>query len=711
MYNNPFVLKPEEYQRDLNIYRAVCFDIALYLSKKTTKSYQECLVWVKNKFNIKESTFINDPRIMVIDRNSVGDRVQSETTLLEYLGSAQETGNTLSPSMVTYSNPDKKRSKVSLYVSNKVKERGKIKKEGQEAEMEGDKFLASIKQNLQTSIKILVNSVSGGHASESTALFLKSAHPSLTSTCRCATSYGNANTERFLSGNRHYWRYDIALNNIVSIVRKSDLKAIEEVIKRYNLHYPTVTEVMSIIQRSTDLYWHNEQLLSQIEKLVVNLEPVERAAYLYTQDFYSLDKFNPELTKSFINTLATKASEPHPDPEQVLADLDADILAFASFICAKELAGRTLKRVKVDDPHAYAVFANTVFGIRATLTEYKNLIRAFWVTNNPPPTVANFTNSVRRNVVVSDTDSTIFTVQNWVERFTGRMKMDDRTQAIAATMVFITSQTTIHLLATYSANMGVRPSQIHQLSMKNEYMFPIFMQTTKGKHYTAYMSAKEGNVFPQLKKEIKGVSLRNSKAPPQITAALHQFIFDAMDTLLKGDKLDLLKLLNRVADIEREVKKGLAEGKSEHLLTASIKPLTAYNNPNKNATPYFYHELWETVFADRYGNAPEPPYVAVKVSMDLKNKAMISEWLAEMPDEQMALKMEQFLKSKDRRYLKMLCIPCDVIRSDGLPVEIIGQANVREIIYSTMEGFYLVLESLGFYCINKRRTRLISDVY
>jgi len=69
----------------------------------------------------------------------------------------------------------------------------------------------------------------------------------------------------------------------------------------------------------------------------------------------------------------------------------------------------------------------------------------------------------------------------------------------------------------------------------------------------------------------------------------------------------------------------------------------------------------------------------------------------------------------NKKDVSNLLLPESIIAVKGIPQEIIEGVNVRKIIFGTLEAFYLVLESLGFFVSkpdnNKNITRLLSDYY
>ncbi|WP_227625177.1 family B DNA polymerase, partial [Klebsiella pneumoniae] len=64
------------------------------------------------------------------------------------------------------------------------------------------------------------------------------------------------------------------------------------------------------------------------------------------------------------------------------------------------------------------------------LGDYAILINAFWVTNNMPASVAWIRDSVRQVAITSDTDSTIFTVQDWVQWYCGKVDFSEEAFAV-----------------------------------------------------------------------------------------------------------------------------------------------------------------------------------------------------------------------------------------------------------------------------------------
>lgn len=702
--DNHFLHKPSEYSRDLNVVSHYVRDSSLYLHKQTGRSLEECRAFVESK--VKNGA-IHNPPTLIMERNKYGDREKKVIPLLDYIKDVEVNDRILSPTLVAYYNPTDKVSVTADFIEYNIERRKVSKGEMFDAKMAGNKPLHIFKSNEQTSFKISNNSLSGAQASNSTILKNKTAHSSLTSTCRTATSYGNANNEKFLFGNRHYWSPEIVKGNIVSVLNSTDYEALEKALTTHNLRHPTIEETCESIQYSTDLYWNNQEELGKIFDFVAKLDPIERSAFIYTGDFYHLAKFNDGVARDFLTKLSQKSTTPIADADEYINAMDDDMKAFVCSLCAKELAGRTLKDIKVSKPNDYAIVGATAKNVINTLDEYKFLIKGLWCVNTLPASVAHVRSSIRRGVITSDTDSTIFTVQDWVKWYTGSIGFDEQSNAIFYAVVYLATQTIAHMLALVSAGMGVREKYMHTLAMKNEFAYPVFVLTSMAKHYFAYIAAQEGNVYDEYDVEVKGVYLKDSNAPPHVMEAFHNSLTWTMDRIIEGNGLEITTLLKKVAQIEKDVESSVRGGDSFYLTSAQVKDPSSYKNPA--VSPYVHYGLWQDVFAPKYGDAPQPPYAAVRISVNLNNKTKINEWLNGMADQELAERMRGWLTKSNKLAVTSLLLPKATIKLSGIPEEVLEAMNIRKLIYNTVKPFYFLLESLGVYMINDKLTKLVSD--
>lgn len=706
---NPFVLEKDAYQRDLNILKHYVDDAAAYLQISTGKPIEQCRDFVVAQLKQDGRFPFKDPVVYYLERQENGDRVKKETTMSRYIGHSVIEQQLIAPTFTTYLNPKRNKSLLVDFIDGNVKARSKAKKAMFSAKMNGDKLLEFVKKLEQGNKKISNNSISGAHVSNSTPLFNRTAHSTLTSNCRSTSGFGNANNEKFLCGNRHYWNPKIVLNNIISIVNHTNYEKMAQAMAEWGIRHPTPEETMECITYSTNLYWRNEASLKRIQDLVYKLSPEQRSAFVYTGDLYHLAKYNDEVARGFISRLSKAVREPCENPKEVFESHREEYRVLATQFFPVEMKGMTMQKIEGKEIEQFV--ASTVKNIHQTVQDYRSLIEGFWVTDNVPASLAFFPESIRRAALTSDTDSTIFTVQDWVFWQHGdNPGFTPETTATAATMIFLAAETITHVLARMSANFGIETDRIHQVAMKNEFKFDVFVPTQVGKHYFAYISCQEGNIYSHFEKEIKGVHLKSSNVPAEIMDQAEAMMAEIMDTVISGKKISLMKMLTKVGDIEREIKRSVLAGESTYFRGAQIKTPESYTK-SAEESPYQHYMLWQEVFAPKYGDAPAPPYSGVKVGVDLKSATSVKEWIANIKDRDLARRLEAWLIKNKKAGLQALLLPQENLRLYGMPEEIAMVMDTRKIIFDMTSVFYIILETLGFYCVNDNITHLVSDKY
>lgn len=721
---NPFKPSVDTYKRDINPVKDYVEQAAAFLHTSTGKSTEECVNFVIKALRDKK-TFPNvrDPKVNYLKRQDNLDRERADCTLTQYIKGVLDDKEILAPTMTTYLNPNVVKSTLVDFIDDNVKLRGKAKKAMFAFRAAGDEEGEFFANGDQRNTKLSNNAISGAHATPSNPLYNQTSHSTLTSNCRMTSGYGNANNEKLLCGNRHYWNPDIVINNIISITTHTDYDLLQSVVEKYQLYLPSAQDVMDCVQYSSDLYWTNPTKLLFIKDYVRKLSPIERAAFLYTSDLYHIRKHNDAMMRQFLGELSMRPKDAYDGPLEFaegsnklkqLSSINEDYVMLAHQICANEMKGQG------NDYHRMVFSRNmekelriviaTAQNIEATILKYADFIRAVMVTDNVPASLSYFPSSIRRAALTSDTDSTIFTVQDWVEWKQGAITFEPEAVSIAATMIFIASQAIIHILARMSKNAGIEDERLYQIAMKNEYFFPVFIPTSVAKHYFAIMSCQEGNVFDKIKTEIKGVHLKSSNAPKEITKKAADMMLDIMTRVAAGEKLLLRDLLVQVANIEREVSKSIYSGDSKYFRLGEIKSPDSYRN-EKERSPYIHHMLWEEVFGPKYGIYGEPPYSVIKVATELTSPTLFKEWLSQIKDKEFADRLLNFMNKYGKVQLPTLYIPTQAVAIHGLPEELRSAIHVRKIVADICNVFYIVLETCGYYLMNKHMTHLVSDYY
>mgnify|MGYP001166158213 CR=1 FL=1 len=707
MSKNIFLKDTDYYQRNINPFGHYVEQMAHYLHRSTGKPIEECESFIKNK--IKTNSFksgkIQDPVVRFFNRDANGDRHTEEVRLSSYIGSVVKEQEILVPTFTTYINSEKKPSILVEFLDRNVKIRSTSKKEAAQAKAEGNTVRYVMKENDQKNMKTYNNSMSGAFASNGSVLKNPTAHNSLTSITRTNSSIGNASNEKIISGNRHYRNPTITLNNLISVSKLIDRKLLSEVIQKYNLKVPSVQDVESCIKRSSDFYWKDEHAFQMIRSFINKMDDIERAGFVYTGDFYHIRVHNPEFVRNLITRLSTKVKDvEYEDPWKLIHEVDEQIVNYAHQICMSEVRG-IAKDYKKLDKQKMDILTATCLNIQNTILEYRDFVEAIFLSRVIPVSTAYIPDMVRRTVVLSDTDSTMFSIDEWVIWYFGELHFREEGYAVAGSVMYIATQAMAHVLAIFSANMNVRRDKLYTLALKPEFVFSVFAQSSVAKHYFTSIIVKEGSVYKEPELEVKGVHLKNSAAPKQIIKNAHEKMADLIQTVIEGNKISLKKEIKEVADIERNIIDSLLSGKTEFYKKSKIKNKEAYSR-TEELSPYLYHILWENVFAPKYGNVEQPPYTVIKIPTTLDNPTRLKEWVLSIQDGDLKTRLIAWLSKYNKKVLPTVYISESYANAFSIPKEIIPVVDYKKIALDLTTTNRMILETLGYF---PKSELLLSD--
>lgn len=320
-----FLRNLEYYTRENDFLKEYFEQTATYFARKykkpitVVKEHMAAAMGPGGVFEYKDRTVTINAR----DRKT-GDKVRATIPLSKLFEVIRKYKFMFSPSMTAYVNADEEESLLASFILDNVAARGKVKKQMAEAQAIGDKLLADNKKNEQTSLKTRNNALSGAHVSMGTILHNYTQHSTLTSICRSATAYGNANNEKLLSGTRHYYSPESTIININTIVSVTDMEEFQACVDKYKLKIPSVNDVMDVINHSVELFWISDEGLDKVRETVEYLVPIERAAVVYIGDLYHTAKYNPDVVRPLLAKFTKLVDTPLEDYAAVEKELDGD---------------------------------------------------------------------------------------------------------------------------------------------------------------------------------------------------------------------------------------------------------------------------------------------------------------------------------------------------------------------------------------------------
>lgn len=708
-----FRKEKSEYHRDTKMLNGYVDQASFYLHKTKNISLEEAREFVIQNLRPGGLFEFHDPKVRFLHRSNFEDRRLEETTMSKYLSDVIANDESMSPTFTSYCSPDVRQSLLSLYTMDNIVGRDISKGQMFDAKNAGDDVLYIFKNLEQNNKKTTNNSLSGASLTPSTCLFNPTSHSSLTTNCRNTTAYGNANNEKFIEGNRHYMDVDTILNNLVSISQITDMEKVETAMRIYGLAYPTSDEVLECIERSRQLYFQSNKMMGPVYEFISKMSPLERAAFVYVGDFYHLYKHNKQFVSDLLGRLIWIPSESLPVEEAdfVLKAVSEDTLNLARQLCRSFSKGMKPKEIRKTDERNYGILAHVAKNINDVLVGVQPIINAFWLSDNMPASTGNFPTSVRRSVLGGDTDSTLFTVQEWVQRIYGTIGFTDEMNSTSDVVVYLAAQTSSHLHAKMSANYGVHRDRLFDVQMKNEYKFDIFVPTLMAKHYWAMKSAQEGNVFKKPELELKGANMISSATPGDIVKNVKKFLLDQMKDIVAGKDIYLNDLIDTIAEKENGIYSDVKSGKTEYFKMAHLKPAKAYKVQDEDRTPYWNHLFWNRTFGKVYGMVDEPPYTMLKVSLEVNNVTEFATWLEQIKDQRLVEDIKTEMERIGRKILTTLYVPVSIVQISGIPDEILAGSNARKIVRESCGAYYHILEAMGVGMANKKNTRMIYDLY
>lgn len=686
---SPFI--DETYHADRNINKHYHHQMATYLSKKEDMPY-EAVLSLLNKYIQPNNGTYKDRRFQLLEKNKYGDRELKVRTASDFFKTVQENNYHLSPSMVAYKHSDEEQSVNSIGTETFLKLRSLYKTKRQVAKGEGDVWGEKTYDEIQNALKIFNNAQSGAMSSRGTPLTNKSGHTTLTSICRCLTSTVNMSNEKLLSGNRFYNNFEKTLESILVIIQTTDFEALDKVVAKYNMEHATVKQVMDMIERCSSYYWRNPERLDNIREFLTKLRPNELTAVLLIGDLRGIHDTNPQVLRAMFDDFCHMPEI----PEGAVAEDYAEPINGDHYTLTVTKYGRKVSPLEIN-------FLSTYHA--AIERKWFDFINVFFKTSVPAVGIYEITDMIREAVQTSDTDSSIYTVDRVVDNYTEDSGVSIRLNGV---LTYFIRMMSIHQHAQLSKNMNVSNKNLNLLNMKNEYLFGSYVTTLMSKHYFATQLMVEGVMNKEVKMEIKGVHLRSSKVALEIKEFAHKLMREMLDAIHDRRLLDAADLLERVAQLEKNIKADIDNGTWTWLSRSTIKSDEVYTDPERSV--YYYHGFWNAVFGPKYGEAPLPPYSAVKVNATLSNKKMVKEWADNCDDIELAKRLTDYVADKGK--LSAFYVPSELLPVLGrLPVEVVQGADVRAIIKQNLKSVYAVLETAGIFYLNKKITKLVSDEF
>jgi hypothetical protein len=614
--------------------------------------------------------------------------------------------NILSPYGAAYCPISESKSVFSEYIEDNQKERKRVKHEMFLAELRGDDDTVRMNDLKQKNIKININVLSGVMLSNVT--FRSSInYNAITGTARFGIMTAYAVTELALASNYYFYSEDKAINWIISLLRiyPGD-NLLSRCIDKYSISIPTKEKVFEEYAQQVLIYT-NFSSTDNLRELIFKLTPYELAFIYYAVNlkriFHENDSFRV-LFDEIINIEIVPNVE--GDVPKVAKLQDGLIQTFTIVILSAIIGKTSLEDIDAKYPDIARRIYSVYLHIEKCFKKLELLFDTFIMLPIVPSDIGMHKNMIRNTILLSDTDSILFTNISWIKWFTHDIKVTETASRCNAAVVTLISKLLEHTFAYMSASMNIDISNMRTLSIKNEFMYDIFLRTPISKHYAGYIKFREGVRQDPYKFDLKGKNFKGSDLCKETTSFVKWFIKDIFDSFLQTYILNPEEFIKKVIVFEQRIKKSIANGEVTFLTQKPINMRNQYKLPE--SSNYLYYELWQAVFAEKYGdlNLPQKTKELPILTVSIKDIKHLDDMKAMNP--KMRDDFIKFITKYPTKKFSRILIPMDI----PVPEELRPMADYRKVCAANCYSLELILRSFNIVNYpNGKEITLFSDIY
>ena len=680
----------------------------------------EMVAYIKREFGLSEEEADKQfrlackdryrPQTAIIVENVEDGRPELKAVdLVTYLD--KHADDLVSPSGSFYMQHEKKTGATIQMVQNKLDQRGALKKDQFKAKAAGDVLAYLTAYYGQSSVKITVNSLPGNYGSPYSGFYDKGNYNAITSGGRALIGYANTCIEHVLGGNFGWFSIEQILNHInIHLFDGIDCSVVKSVMDKHRLKWVSSDDLKKFFHEELSIYHrYKDSDYALVDALVDKMKPEEIQFFWYYQNLRHIIMFNDEVFRPWITDLfdLTKVVDDPNVKAEDLFKLDGDLVMMCN-VAFYDTVKSGDSSIQVYDlpgkmPEKAIKFVNIANRVQKKIDDMTDIFDTFVNTRLNVPDVQNRKMMQRNSSVISDTDSVIFTVKDWVQWYTNDIyKLTNPAYQISTLMVYWITKAVAHVLAIYSISHGAKGKHIKDMKMKNEFMYPTMCLADIKKTYAGVVTVQEGVILPKPQTDIKGVQLKGSDMCKESTKFAENFIVD--DLLMKSlnKKISGHDLIEIVIAREKEIYQDTVNGMTRWCQPESIKGKDGYAKPMSSA--YFYYLAWQEIFAWKYGDIQIPTKTIVLPIAEPTPEYF--EWL-QKESPKICKKFQDFLLRYSKSPSKMALSPI----AKQIPKELIPLVKIRDIIYENVKPCRLILSQLGIRCGFDDDKLLFNEVY
>lgn len=636
-----------------------------------------------------------------------GMPVLKAVDLVTYLD--RHSDDLISPSGSFYCQHEKKEGATVEMVQTRLKQRKKVKKKMLAAKAVEDFVTYWICYFLQTLIKIGVNALPGNYGFSSSLFYSKPNYNAITSTGRALIGYANTCIEHVLGGNFGWFNQDQLINHITIHLGTYDKDKLTQIMNRHNMRWVSTDELLNFFKKELSIY-NRYADFGRVERVVRSLDSADIQFFWYYQNLRHILMDNDEVFRPWLNEMFDLKKVVFKDdvkPED-LFELDGALVTVVN-VAFNDVVSSGSPDIQVYDlpkkmPDLAKKFVNIANYVQSKLDEFVDVMNLFVFTERCVPDVENRKKMIRNSSVISDTDSVIFTVKDWVDWYTHDIyKIYPETYHIACIMTYWITQAVAHALKLFSIAHGAKGKHITDMAMKNEFLYPTMCLAKIKKTYAGVVTVQEGVILSKPSTDIKGVQLKGSDICKKATEFAEKFIVNDILLGSLNQKISAHDLIQTVIGFEKKIYDETVSGSPSWCQPLSIKTKDAYKTPLSSS--YFYYMAWQEIFAEKYGDIILPSKVITIPIADNPTHDYFEYLKKTSP--QIGKKYQDFIAKYGKAPSKMSISPT----VSKIPKELIPLVKVRSIVYDNVKPCRLILQNLGIDCGFEKDELSFTEVY
>lgn len=231
---------------------------------------------------------------------------------------------------------------------------------------------------------------------------------------------------------------------------------------------------------------------------------------------------------------------------------------------------------------------------------------------------------------------------------------------------------------------------------KNEFLFKRILMTNVKKNYASIVDIQEGHIIPESEKlDIKGIeALAKSTSPDSTKDALKKIL---LEDIMNTPAIDQYKVIKDIAILSKRIEQNITSGSKEYYIPAHIKSKDSYDDPMR-ISGITASVVWNSIKPDEYPtiNLDERNNITIaEVNIDAKTIETIKNTYPEVYEKCKALLASELFAKK--KAIRRIAIPEEV---DKAPEWLYSLIDVNSIVNKNLTGF--PLESIGIQRLGKK---------